>query len=73
MLYNSGAFSLQYASLGGGYVGTYRQENGAITFRFAADPRWDATGTLKGDSLEVRYNVIMELSDFENAVYRRSQ
>jgi hypothetical protein len=73
VLHDNGAFALQYPSIGGEYVGTYRKENGRITFRFSSDGRWDATGTLNGDSLEVRYNVIMELSDFENAVYRRSQ
>jgi hypothetical protein len=44
-----------------------------ITFRFTADSRWDAIGTLSDDSLEVRYNMIMEMSDFENAVYTRSR
>ncbi len=73
VLYENGAFLLQYASLGGEYVGTYRQDNGLISFRFTADGRWFATGTLNGDSLEVRYNEIMELSDFESAVYRRSR
>ena len=73
VLHNSGTFSLQYASLGHEYVGTYTEENGRVTFRFAADGRWDAVGTLNGDSLDVRYNVVMELSDFENAVYRRPQ
>jgi hypothetical protein len=32
-----------------------------------------ATGTPKGDLLEVRYGDSMQHSDFENAVYRRSQ
>jgi hypothetical protein len=73
VLYDNGAFSLRYASPGGEYVGTYRQENGLISFRFVADDRWFATGTLNGDSLEVRYNAVMDLSDFESAVYRRSQ
>lgn len=68
-----GAFSLQYPSLGGEYVGTYREEAGRISFGFAADSRWVATGTLTGHSLELRYNVTMEMSDFENAVYSRSQ
>jgi hypothetical protein len=72
VLYENGAFALQYASLGA-YVGTYRQESGLISFVFAGDARWTATGTLNGESLEVRYNLIMEHSDFENAVYRRSQ
>ena len=34
----------------------------------AADP-WGATGTLRGDSLTVQYNFIMQLSDFKDAVY----
>jgi hypothetical protein len=74
VLHDGGTFSLQYPSLGGlQYVGTYRQEDARVTFVFSADGLWDATGTLNGDSLEVRYNLNMELSDFENAVYRRSQ
>ena len=32
-----------------------------------------ATGTLRGDLLEVRYGDSMQHADFENAVYRRSQ
>ena len=32
-----------------------------------------ATGTLKGDLLEVRYGDSMQHSDFENALYRRSE
>jgi hypothetical protein len=72
-LYQNGRFSLQYASLSGEYAGTYLQENDAIVFSFAGDSRWGAVGTVRGDSLEVRYNEIMEHSDFENAVYRRSQ
>jgi hypothetical protein len=74
VLYDGGTFSLQYPSLGGlQYVGTYRQEDTRVTFVFSADGRWDATGTLNGDSLEVRYNLNMELSDFENAVYLHAQ
>jgi len=73
VLYENGRFSLQYASLSGEYAGTYVQENGVIAFSFAGDSRWGAIGTLRGDSLEVRYTEIMEHSDFENAVYRRSQ
>ena len=36
--------------------------------RSVAGP-WGAIGTLKGDSLTVQYNGIMQLSDFEDAVY----
>jgi hypothetical protein len=28
-----------------------------------------ATGTVKGDSLAVQYNLMMQLTDFEDAVY----
>lgn len=73
VLYGNGAFALQSAPFGRDYVGTYRQENGVITFRFAVADRWDATGTLIGDSLEVRYNPWMGGADFEDAVYTRSQ
>ena len=73
VLYENGAFSLRYAAPIGEYVGTYRQDAGRIVFSFSADGRWGATGTLNGDWLEVRYNTIMEHSDFENAVYRRAQ
>ena len=30
---------------------------------------WGATGTLKGDSLTVQYNEIMQHTDFEDALY----
>jgi hypothetical protein len=73
VLYDNGAFVLQYPSLGeGGYRGGYWDANGAITFEWegwsAAGP-WGAAGTLKDASLTVRYNVIMQLTDFEDAVY----
>ena len=69
---NRGTFSLRYGSLGIEYAGTYRQEGNRIDFIFGSDGRWDAVGTIDGDALEVRYNIIMEMSDFENAVYRPS-
>ena len=76
LLYDNGVFGLRYDAFGHVYLGTYRQENATITFRFDGGWTWDrgmATGTLKGDLLEVRYSDIMQHSDFENAVYRRSQ
>jgi hypothetical protein len=45
----------------------------AITFRFDGGDQGFATGTLKGDLLEVRYSERVQHSDFENAVYRRSR
>ena len=73
VLYDNGAFVLQYPSLGEpGYRGGYQQVNSIITFEWEgwniAGP-WGATGTLSGDSLTVRYNEVMQWSDFEDAVY----
>ena len=65
-------FALQYPLLGGQYVGTFEQDGNRINFRFAADGRWDAAGTLDGDSMTVEYNVIMQMSDFDNAIYKRA-
>jgi hypothetical protein len=74
VLYDNGAFVLQYSSLGeGGYRGGYKEANGVVIFEWegwsVAGP-WGATGTLNGDSLTVRYNEIMQHTDFEDAVYR---
>ena len=75
LLYEDGVFALQYDAFAHVYRGTYRQDNATITFQFdgGTGDRATATGTLKGDLLEVRYSDIMQHSDFENAVYRRSQ
>jgi hypothetical protein len=78
VLYDDGIFALQYLWSAGSneYRGWYTETNGLVTFRWegwsVAGP-WGATGTLDGNSLIVRYNIIMELSDFENAVYSRTQ
>jgi hypothetical protein len=76
VLYDNGAFALQYGSLGIEYRGGYTESNGVITFQWegwsTAGP-WGATGTLKDGSLTVQYNLIMMLSDFEDAVYGLKQ
>jgi hypothetical protein len=76
VLYDNGAFVLQYVSLAGEYRGGYTESNGVITFQWEgwsiAGP-WGATGTLKDGSLTVQYNLIMQLSDFEDAVYGLKQ
>jgi hypothetical protein len=69
VLFENGAFLLQYLS--GELSGAYHQEDGQISFRFAAGG--EATGTLRGDVLEVRYSDRMQHSDYDNAVYRRSR
>ncbi len=74
VLYDNGAFTLQYTSLGGEYRGGYTEANGVITFEWeglSVAGRWSATGTLKDGSLTVQYNTIMQLDDFEDAVYTR--
>jgi hypothetical protein len=72
VLYDNGAFVLQYVDLGGGYRGRYTAANGVVTFEWegwsVAGP-WGATGTLRGNALTVQYNLIMQLTDFEDAVY----
>lgn len=80
VLYDNGAFSLRYESLGEGtYTGSYRQEEARIIFDFGADGKGsqggqpEAIATLDRDLLNVRYSEMMQHSDFENAVYRRSE
>jgi hypothetical protein len=76
VLYDNGAFVLQYTNPGGQYRGSYTEENGVIDFTWEDSSNayfpWDATGTLEGDSLNVQYNLNMQLSDFEDAVYTRT-
>jgi hypothetical protein len=71
VLYDNGAFVLRYEGIGD-YRGGYTVANGVITFEWegwsVAGP-WGATGTIRGDSLTVQYNVIMQMTDFEDAVY----
>jgi hypothetical protein len=78
VLYDNGAFALQYpiCICGGEYLGRYTVANGVITFEWdgwSAAGSWGATGTLQGDTLTVQYNQIMQLTDFEDAVYLRMQ
>jgi hypothetical protein len=80
VLYDNGAFSLRYESLDEGtYTGSYRQEDGRIIFDFLADGQGsqggqpEAIATLDGDLLNVRYSDMMQHSDFDNAVYRRTE
>ena len=75
VIYDNGAFGLQYGDNGGfEYRGRYKQVSNTLIFEWegwsSAGP-WGATGTLRGDTLAVAYNIIMEMTDFENAVYLR--
>ena len=76
LLYDDGVFGLRYASIAHVYLGKYRQNGDTIVFDFDGSWTWNqgtATGTLTGERMEVRYSEIMQHSDFENAVYRRSR
>jgi hypothetical protein len=73
VLYDNGAFELQYYRLGGSYRGRYEQTETAVTFHWegwSSAGAWGASGSLDGDMLTVRYNFIMQLTDFEDAVYQ---
>jgi hypothetical protein len=79
VLYDDGTFALQYSSANYPffeYRGTYKEANALITFEWegwsTAGP-WGATGSLSDDSLSVRYNLIMQLSDFEDGIYIRAR
>jgi hypothetical protein len=39
-----------------------------VTLTFAA-PEWSARGVIRGDSLDVAYNINAQLSDFEDATF----
>ena len=75
VLREDSTFELQYETQTWGdfaYTGRYSLSGSIITFDWdgwsTAGP-WGATGTLLGDSLVVEYNIIMQLSDFEDGVY----
>ena len=73
VLNDDGTFVLQYPHVE--YRGRYTVAGGHITFDWdgwsTAGP-WGATGVSNGNSLTVKYNVIMMLSDFEDGVYVRT-
>lgn len=75
VLSDDGRFALQYES-GSEYRGTYTYSKATSTIAFdwegwsTAGP-WAATGSLKDDVLAVSFNLVMQLSDFENASYKR--
>ena len=74
VLGDDGRFALQYDCCEYRGTYTYSQATGIITFEWEgwsiAGP-WGATGSLTGDLLSVSFNLVMQLSDFEDAKYRR--
>jgi hypothetical protein len=71
VLYDNGAFVLRYDGIGD-YRGGFTESNGVMTFDWegwsVAGP-WGASGTLEKTSLTIRFNFIMQMTDFEDAVY----
>ena len=81
ILRNDGTFLHQYDGgneYGRGleYKGRYTETNNSVSFIWeawsAAGP-WGATGTLREDTLTVGYNMVMSMSDFEDAMYMRKR
>lgn len=71
VLYESGGCYLQYDDISGQLRGRYDREAEEVRFYFGEDNSGvDATGIVRGDFLDVRYSLIMQHSDFENARYR---
>jgi hypothetical protein len=72
-----GTFSLEYGSASGGgfpYPGTYTREGDWYVLDFegwsTAGP-WLASASFGGSCLEVRFNVVMQLTDFEDGRFCR--
>jgi hypothetical protein len=78
VLYDDSTFALQFASGLQGlfeYDGRFTRVDSEITFIWqgwsTAGP-WGAEGTLRGNSLSVAYNSVMQLTDFIDGTYRLS-
>jgi hypothetical protein len=72
VLYDDGAFALQYGTPALEYRGGYTEANGVITFEWEGwnvGGPWGASGTVTANTLTVQFNLIMQLTDFEDAVY----
>jgi hypothetical protein len=74
VLYDNGSFELQFGGRGT-YSGTYRILGNVVDFTWdgwSVAGSWGSNATLDDNTLDVRYNTIMMLSDFEDAVYELS-
>jgi hypothetical protein len=73
VFFDNGRFVLQYTSLGREYAGWYAAApDGGLQLTWegwSVAGAWGATGTLTDDTLTVRYNVVMQWTDFDDAVY----
>ena len=74
VLYDSGTFELQFGT-GAAYPGSYRQSGAALDLEWVGQSvagAWHADATLVANIFSVHYNAIMQLTDFEDAVYTRA-
>ena len=74
VLFSDSTFRLQFASYRFGvvtYAGRYSRTDTAINFSWetGGGPPWDAVGTLRGDTLDIRYSINMLMSDFIDGAY----
>jgi hypothetical protein len=73
VFYEDGSFGLQYPGQVE-FPGMAIEAGDGILLVFAANGgRWQAVGTLEDGRLTVRYNLDMQMSDFEDAIYRLSE
>ena len=76
VLYDDGTHALQIANAPAAmeFKGSWTRTDSTVVFEWegwsVAGP-WGATATVRGNELVVRYNLIMLLSDFEDATYVR--
>jgi hypothetical protein len=87
VLLKDSTFALEYGSYQGGvigYPGTYSRADSVIAFKFdisstaysgsTAYSRWEATGTVRGDTLAVKYNdgMLWLLADFMDPYFDKA-
>lgn len=72
VLHDDGTFALQYSGVDIEDRGTYKEANDVITFDWGCCG-WVATGSLRNDSLSIRYSDNMLHSDFHDGVYIRAR
>lgn len=70
-LFPDDTFVLRYPQ-GFAYEGTFSRLDSVLSLSFR-EPKWRATGTLRGDSLVVVYNANASLSDFEDGTFVRGR
>ncbi len=72
VLYDDGTVALQYLSASRffEYSGRWARVNTLVRFSFKDGNDWTASGVAQADSLVVKYDESMSLSDFEDGVYR---